>query len=92
MSANTEDENYSPIQCQIYDYIEIACMRRYHLEIELTSGETITGKAMTTKIENKQEFMVIETENNETQEIRLDFVNSIKPLDENAEFGRVAIT
>ncbi len=86
------DSDYSPIQCQIYDYIEIACMRHYLLDIELTSGETISGKAMTTKIENKQEFMVIETENSEKQEIRLDLVNSIKPLDDNAEFGRVAIS
>ena len=86
------DSDYSPIQCQIYDYIEIACMRHYLLDIELTSGEKISGKAMTTKIENKQEFMVIETENSEKQEIRLDLVNSIKPLDDNAEFGRVAIS
>ena len=86
------DSDYSPIQCQIYDYIEIACMRHYLLDIELTSGEKISGKAMTTKIENKQEFMVIETKNSEKQEIRLDLVNSIKPLDDNAEFGRVAIS
>ncbi len=86
------DSDYSPIQCQIYDYIEIACMRHYLLDIELTSGEKISGKAMTTKIENKQEFMVIETENSEKQEIRLDLVNSIKPLDDNAEFVRVAIS
>ncbi len=92
MSNKEDDTHYSPIQCQIYDYIEIACMRHYLLDIELTSGETITGKAMTTKIENKQEFMVIETKNSEKQEIRLDLVNSIKPLDDNAEFGRVAIS
>ena len=92
MSDNENGTNYSPIQCQIYDYIEIACMRHYQLDIELTSGETITGKAITTKIKNKQEFIVIETENEEKQEIRLDLVNSIEPLNENAEFGRVAIS
>lgn len=83
--------NYTPIQCQIYDYIEIACMRHYMLDIELTNGEKITGKAITTKIKDKQEFIVIETENDEKQEIRLDLVNSIEPLNENAEFGRVSI-
>ena len=92
MPNNEDDNNYSPIQCQLYDYIEIACMRHYQLDIELTSRETITGKAITTKIKDRQEFIVIETENNKKQEIRLDLVKSIKPQDENAEFGRVAIS
>lgn len=92
MPNKEDDANYSPIQCQLYDYIEIACMRHYQLDIELTSAETISGKAITTKIKDKQEFIVIETENNEKQEIRLDLVTSIEPQDENAEFSRVAIS
>ena len=88
---NDHSKSYSPIQCQIYDYIEIACMRHYQLTIELKSGETLTGKAITTKIKDKQEFIVIETTTGEEQEIRLDLVNSIQPLDKNAEFGRVSI-
>jgi len=66
-------------------------MRHYRLEIELNSSEVITGKAITTRIKDKQEFIVIETELDEHQEIRLDTVNSIEPLDDNAEFGKVAI-
>jgi Rho-binding antiterminator len=92
MPNNEDDNNYSPIQCQLYDYIEVACMRHYQLDIELTTSETITGKAITTKIKDRQEFIVIESENNEKQEIRLDLVKSIEPQDENTEFGRVAIS
>lgn len=89
---NDDTPNYSPIQCQIYDYIEIACMRHYNLDIELKSGEIITGKAITTKVKNKQEFIVIETTKDQEKQIRLDLVNSIQPLDDNAEFRSVSIS
>ena len=93
MSINDQySTDYSPIQCQIYDYIEIACMRHYQLDIELNSGETLTGRAITTKVKDKQEFIVIENENAEKQDIRLDLVNSIQPLDESAEFRQVTIS
>ena len=96
MSNKDDSSNYSPIQCQLYDYIEIACMRHYRLDIKLTRGETITGKAVTTRIKDKQEFIVItvedDSEENRTeQEIRLDLVKSITALNENAEFTTVVI-
>ena len=95
---NNDDglSTYTPIQCQLYDYIEIACMRHYRLDIELISGEIITGKALTTRIKHKQEFIVVDVDmdtegNDKEQEIRLDLVKSICALDENAEFGTVTI-
>lgn len=93
--------NYSPIQCQLYDYIEIACMRRYQLDIEIKSGDTIRGRAKQTLIKEKQEFLVIEfdteevIQKNDTQdtelEIRLDLIKSITTLDKNADFKTVEI-
>lgn len=94
MSNKDKSSGYSPIQCQFYDYIEIACMRHYRLDIELTSGETLSGKALTTRIKDKQEFIVISADsekNHEEQEIRLDLVKSITALDNNAEFKTVVI-
>ncbi len=96
---------YTPIQCQLYDYVEIACMRHYRLNIELITGGIITGMALTTLIKNKQEFIVINletdseenhseienTNQDEKQEIRLDLVKSITALDNNAEFATIAI-
>ncbi len=101
----SEKDSYTPIQCQLYDYVEIACMRHYRLDIELITGEIITGMALTTLIKNKQEFIVInlemdseenhpEIENanqDKKQEIRLDLVKSITTLDSNAEFAMIAI-
>ncbi len=91
-----KEDSYTPIQCQLYDYVEIACMCHYRLDIELTTDEIITGKALTTRIKNKQEFIVIDVASEDAdkgteQEIRLDTVKSITALDENAEFGTVAI-
>jgi len=92
----SKEDSYTPIQCQLYDYVEIACMRHYRLDIELISGEIITGKALTTRIKDKQEFIVVTTdmdseENNKEQEIRLDLVKSLTALDDNVEFTMVAI-
>ena len=50
---------YTPIRCDLYDYIEIACLRHYTLTIKLLDGEKIQGKAETTKIEDKQEFLIV---------------------------------
>lgn len=81
---------YEPIQCHIYDHIEIACMRGYTLEIELNSGEKLQGIAKTTKIINKEEFLVITTPQNQS-EIRLDKINTITVLDDNTEFKTIKI-
>lgn len=35
-----------PIDCDIYDHLEIACMRREPLRITLTSGECLEGEAV----------------------------------------------
>ncbi len=87
---------YTPIQCQLYDYIEIACLRHYTLSIKLLDGEEVKGRAETTNIEDKQEFLVVSVENGQDQKeanisIRLDKIKSITALDENAEFKTVEI-
>ncbi len=108
MASNKQDSStYTPIQCQIYDYIEIACLHHYQLTIELNNGELIKGKAKTTQILEKQEFLVIgsdqgldtskitEPEKNSTQDdtqmIRLDLIKSITVLDKNPQFETVNI-
>ena len=93
MSKNDDDKAiYSPIQCQLYDYFEIACMGHYRLDVMLLSGEIVKGKAITTLIKDKQEFLCIElVENSKEHEIRLDLIKSITALDKNAEFETVTI-
>jgi len=44
------------ISCSQYDYIEIVCMYKYPLQLTLTSGDIITGKALdTSRNESRQE-------------------------------------
>ena len=83
---------YRPMNCDLHDYLEIACMRRYRLVIELKDGAQLKAKALTTRTSsNKEEFLVVVTADGQ-QEIRLDQLLAITPLDANAQFGRVLLT
>ena len=83
---------YQPMNCDLHDYLEIACMRRYRLVIELKDGAQLKAKALTTRTSsNKEEFLVVETADGQ-QEIRLDQLLAITPLDADAQFPRVLLT
>lgn len=81
---------YQPLNCDLHDYLEIACLRGYQLEIELIDGQRLMARAITTRTSSdKEEFMVIEQAGTQ-HEIRLDQLLAITPQATNAEFGRVA--
>lgn len=83
---------YQPMSCNLYDYLEIACMRGYRLDIELKDGARLVAKALTTRTSSeKEEFILLETDDGQ-QEIRLDQLLAITPLDANAQFGRVVFS
>lgn len=82
---------YQPLSCDLYDYLEIACMHRYRLRIELVDGNELVARALTTRTEpSKEEFFVVQTETGE-QSLRLDCLLAITPLDPGASFGRVLL-
>ena len=82
---------YIPIQCSNHDYIEIACLHRYELNIKLTSGEWIRGVANTTRTNAAKEEYIVISQNSEERAIRLDFIRSIMPIDKNAAFTKAPI-
>ncbi|WLH37869.1 Rho-binding antiterminator [Pseudomonas sp. FP2196] len=83
---------YQPLNCDLHDYLEIACMRGYQLDIELIDGQRLVARAITTRTSSdKEEFMVIEQAGAQ-QDIRLDQLFAITPLDANAEFGRIVLS
>jgi Rho-binding antiterminator len=83
---------YQPMNCDLHDYLEIACMHGYQLDIELKDGARLEAKALTTRTSSdKEEFLVVETADGQ-QEIRLDQLLAITPLVANAQFGRVLLT
>ncbi|UFQ96247.1 Rho-binding antiterminator [Pseudomonas wenzhouensis] len=83
-------DDYQPLACDLYDYLEIACMHRYQLAIELIDGSHLLGQALTTQTTAKEEFLLIRTNDGE-QRLRMDRLLAITPQDADASFGRVLL-
>ncbi|WP_372872690.1 Rho-binding antiterminator [Shewanella sp.] len=82
---------YQGIDCGAYDYLELACIRRYPLTLELREEGCIHGRAVTTEIRcDKSEWLLIDTATQQ-RAIRLDRIIAITPDIEGAGFGRIPI-
>lgn len=84
-------DDYQPLACDLYDYLEIACMHRYQLAIELIDGSHLLDQALTTQTTAKEEFLLIRTSDGE-QRLRMDRLLAITPQDADASFGRVLLS
>lgn len=85
------DSDYRPLACELYDYLEIACLHRYRLEIELLDGTRLQGQALTTETTaSKEEFLLLRCAAGERR-LRLDRLLAITPQDAEASFGRVLL-
>lgn len=82
---------YQPLNCDLHDYLEIACLRGYQLDIELIDGERLVARAVTTRTSaDKEEFLAVEQAGAQ-REIRLDHLLAITPKEADAEFGRILL-
>lgn len=82
---------YQPLNCDLHDYLEIACMQGYRLDVELIDGGRLVAKALTTRTSSdKEEFLCVQTVDGQ-QEIRLDQLLAVTPLEDNARFGRIVL-
>ncbi len=82
---------YRPLDCDLYDYLELACLHGYRLQIELVEGASFVARALDTRTApNKEEFLLLQTEDGQ-REVRLDQLRAITPLDPGARFGRVEL-
>ena len=80
------------ISCGDYDYIEIACMYRYTVELTLTSGNVIEGVAMdTARNDNRNECVILDVDSSKVL-VELNEVKSLKVLTNNAQFTEVEFT
>lgn len=83
--------DYLPIACDIHDYLEIACLRNYHLRIELGDGSSLRGRALATETRaDKSEWLQLDDRGRRFS-VRLDQIMAFTPLESNAEFGRIAL-
>jgi Rho-binding antiterminator len=84
------DTHYEPIECELHDYVEIACLYGYRLLIELMDGASFKAKAVTTRNTKEEEFLVLE-DSEAQSEVRLDQLLAITALDVGAKFHRVLL-
>lgn len=83
---------YQPLHCDLHDYLEIACMHGYKLQVELRDGSSFVAVALTTRTApSKEEFLLLHNAGGRF-EVRLDRLLAITPLTANASFGRVLMT
>jgi len=80
---------YVPIDCGLYDYLEIACLHAYEVELDLRNGEKIKGDALTTRIEQSCEFLVIQTAS-DARSVRLDSIITLHVLSRPCQFDNVS--
>ena len=69
-------EPYVPIGCGDYEYIELACMDRYEVEVVKQDG-TVRGLAVTTEANDTGEYLVIELGNKQREPVRVDHIKKI---------------
>ncbi len=78
------------ISCDLHDYLEIACMYQYQVELLLVSGDVHVGVPKTTKTaKTKEEFLVFQTDNNETLDIDTSTLQSMTVLTKGAKFTKI---
>ncbi len=77
-----------PIACHLYDYIEIACMYGYEVELELDDGTHRRGNAITTRVFEQMEFLLIQSDGKQMS-IPLTRLKCMKALSPNPHFDTV---
>jgi len=81
---------YEPISCDLFDYIEMACVFQYTLQLTHRDGSTTMGNARNTRVvKGEGEFLQLSI-NEKLTDIRLDSLASIEPQDSGARFGRIS--
>lgn len=81
------------ISCSNYDYIEIVCLYRYPVRLQLQSGEVIEGTALdTARNQERQECIKIQVNESE-QLVQLDTIAYLEVTAENPHIkGKVSIS
>jgi len=81
-----------PLDCDLHDYLEIACMFGYQVELKLVNGLIYAGKPITTGINKARlEYLLFEVSAPlQKKKLLLSELKSMKVLTENAQFENVS--
>lgn len=77
------------ISCEQYDYIELVCMFRYPVQLELRDGSRVEGVAKDTKRNDLGEECIVLEIDSTQQLLVLDRVEKMKALVKNPHFDEV---
>jgi Rho-binding antiterminator len=84
--------NQPIISCDLHDYLEVACMYGYQVQLTLNDQQIIEGKAIDTMTtEDKREFLVIDIDHGHgpKKQIELNQIRKMQVLTPNAKFSEV---
>ena len=77
------------LSCEHHDYIEIACLYHFEVEIVLHNKDSIQGFAETTETSpDKREWLVIRTDNL-NQKINLNDITAMRAITLNSHFDKI---
>ncbi|MEL6950222.1 MAG: Rho-binding antiterminator [Pseudomonadota bacterium] len=80
----------TPIACDLHDHIEVACLFRYELAIQLRDGTSVTGKALTTRtLGDKTEHLLLGTKGDSTS-VPLNDIRQIDVTTPGARFSSLS--
>ncbi|AWH54068.1 transcriptional antiterminator [Stenotrophomonas sp. ESTM1D_MKCIP4_1] len=72
--------DYHPLECDLHDVLEVACLHRAQLQVELRDGSRFVARARTTiSTADKEEFLLLDAPDGEHR-IRLDQLHAVTTL------------
>lgn len=77
------------ISCPQYDYVEIACMYKIPLQIVMRDGTVLTGIALDTKINSRQEECLILKTDSSEEVVVLSSIKELQTMIQNPHFDRM---
>lgn len=78
-----------PISCELYDYVELACLYRHDVRVQTTDGQALTGTALDARSDGLgNEFLVLRAPDR-TLLVRLNAVTTMETLTDGARAGEV---
>ena len=79
----------SAVSCELYDYVELACLYQHEVRVRTTDGQALTGTALDARTDGLgNEFLVLRG-TDRTLLIRLDAVTTMETLTGGARAGEV---
>jgi transcriptional antiterminator Rof (Rho-off) len=77
--------DYIPIACSDYDFLEIACMDQYEIDLQLVFGST-RGNAKQLETRSGEEYLLITKGDGAEEAVRVDQIKQLSVLTRPARF------